>query len=63
MINDLIKGGLVDSGKELMRSMLRLASTRAGESSLGASERISLGSKLKESKMSAASFSGYDSSG
>lgn len=28
----------------------------AGESSLAASERISLGSKLKESKMSATSF-------
>ena len=60
-INEMLKGGLRDSGKELMRSMQRMASTRAGESSLAVSERVSLGSKLKESKMSG--YSGYDSAG
>ena len=37
----------------------------AGESSMAASERISIGSKLKESKMSATSFGtiGFDNSG
>lgn len=48
---------------ELLRSLQRLASTRGGESSLAGSERVSLGSKLKESKMSAVSFSGFDNSG
>lgn len=45
---------------ELLKSLQRLASTRAGESSLAGSERVSLGSKLKESKMSA--FSGFENS-
>lgn len=42
-----------------------MASTRAGESSLGASDRVSMGSKLKESKISAVSFNsgGFDYSG
>ena len=57
----MLKGGLKDSGKELLRSMQRMASTIAGESSLAVSERVSLGSKLKESKMSG--YSGYDSGG
>lgn len=50
---------------ELIKSLQKLASTKAGESCLSASERISLGSKLKESKMSATSFgtiAGFDNS-
>lgn len=34
----------------------------AGESSLAASERISIGSKLKESKLSTTSFGTFDNS-
>lgn len=50
---------------ELIKSLQKLASTMAGESSLAGSERISIGSKLKESKMSTTSFStiGFDHSG
>ena len=48
---------------DLIRSLQKMASTR-GESSVNFSERISIGSKLKESKNSAASMStnGYESS-
>ncbi len=50
---------------ELIRSLQKLASTMAGESNLSASERISISSKLKDSKMSATSFGtiGFDNSG
>lgn len=47
---------------ELIKSLQRLASTMAGESSLAASERMSIGSKLKESKLSATSFGTLDNS-
>lgn len=50
---------------DLIRSLQKIASaTRIGENSLFTSERVSIGSKLKESKMSAASMStnGYESS-
>jgi len=48
---------------ELIKSLQKLASTMAGESILSASERISISSKLKESKMSATSFGTLDHSG
>ena len=66
LINELIKSSstCASCGGELLKSLQKLASTMAGESSLAVSERMSIGSKLKESKMSAVSFStnGYDGS-
>jgi hypothetical protein len=50
---------------ELLKSLQKLASTMAGESSLTTSERMSISNQLKESKMSATSFGtiGLESSG
>ena len=48
---------------ELIKSLQRLASTIAGESMLSVSERVSISSKLKESKMSATSFGTLNNSG
>jgi hypothetical protein len=66
LFNELLKNGqtCTSCGGDLIKSLQKLASTMAGESSLAVSERMSIGSKLKESKMSAVSFNtnGYDGS-
>ena len=64
MINQILRTqDIANKNPDLIKSIQRMASTRAGDS-LNISERVSIGSKLKESKNSVGTFStnGYESS-
>jgi hypothetical protein len=63
MTNLPLEGKNPRTSAEFMKSIQKFASTKAGESSIATSERVSINSKYRESKMSSESYNLCGSNG